>query len=87
MHERNDRRDDDLAIRDAKEGVSPTLIGLIVVAILAVIFVVQNQEDTKIKFLFFTFNTAVWTAIVIALILGAVLGWLALTAARYRRRR
>lgn len=86
MHERNDRRsDNDVLERDG--GLSPSLIALVVVGILAVVFIIQNQEDARIKFLFWTVDTTVWVAIAVALVLGAILGWLLQAMLRRRRRR
>ncbi|MFV0308323.1 MAG: lipopolysaccharide assembly LapA domain-containing protein [Desertimonas sp.] len=79
-------RDDRPVAEDGSSGISPTLIGLVVAAIVAVIFIVQNREDTSIDLLFWTFDTAVWVAIVIALILGALLGWLGQRIVRRRRK-
>jgi uncharacterized integral membrane protein len=88
VHERHDRRDDgDLVERDRDGGLSPSLIALVVVVVLAVVFIIQNQNDARIEFLFWTVDTAVWVAIAVALVLGAILGWLLLAMARRRRRR
>lgn len=85
MYERNDRRADDRAV-GGRTSPSPTVIGAIVVAVLAVIFIAQNQEETQITFFFWDRRTDVWVAILVALILGALLGQL-LTMMWKRRRR
>jgi uncharacterized integral membrane protein len=57
---------------------------LLVALVLLLIFVVQNSQEVEIKFLFFgSFNTALIFALVIAALLGALIGWL---APRVRRR-
>lgn len=66
-------------------GVSPTLIGLVVLAVATVIFIVQNSDRSKVRFLFFTFTTRVWVGVLIALVLGAVLD--RLFAMWWRRRK
>jgi uncharacterized integral membrane protein len=58
---------------DERTGISPTLIALGVVAIVAVIFVVQNSNRTDVNFLFFDVNSRVWVALLVAVGLGVVL--------------
>lgn len=86
MHDQDwSDRDERRVVEDDSSGISPTLIGLVVAVVLAVIFIVQNQDETTIDLLFWSFNTAVWVAIVIALVLGALLGWLGMKIIRRRR--
>lgn len=70
-----------------REGVSPTLIGFVIAAVLALIFVVQNARQEKIRFLFFSVTTRVWVAIAVAIALGAVLDRLFARWWRHRRER
>lgn len=84
MYERNDRRDD--AAVSGRSGPSPSVIGAIVIAILAVIFVVQNREETLVTFLFWERRADVWVAILVALVLGILLGKLLDVLWRRRRR-
>ena len=67
------------------EGISPTLIGLVVLAAATVIFIVQNSERPKITFLFFSVRTRLWVAIALAIALGVVLD--RLFAIWWRRRK
>lgn len=67
--------------------VSPTLIGLVVVVIATVIFIFQNTDKTKVRFLFIDPELRVWVAIAIAVVLGAVLDRLFSTWWRRRRER
>lgn len=85
MYERNERRADDLSA-SGRSGPSPALIGGIVLAVLAVVFVVQNQESARVRFLFWERRTDVWVAILVALILGVLLGQVLLMLWRRRRR-
>ena len=56
----------------------------LVLVVLLLIFIIQNSQEVEIKFLFFgSFNTALIFALVIAALLGALIGWL---APRVRRR-
>jgi uncharacterized integral membrane protein len=84
VYERNDEGDRS-SVRETRSGVSPLLIAFIVLAVLAVVFVLQNGERTDINFLFFDFGASVWVAIAIAIGVGILLdrlflGW-------WRRRR
>lgn len=72
---------------EGRNGPSLFLILLIVVAVISAIFVVQNRERTDIEFLFFDFNSRVWTAIVVAIGLGILLDRLILLWWRRTRRR
>jgi uncharacterized integral membrane protein len=49
------------------------LIIFAVIAVVTVIFVLQNRERTNIDFLFIEFKARVWTSLLIALVLGVVL--------------
>ncbi len=59
------------------KGISPSLIVTIIAAALAVTFILQNRADATIKGLFWTTSTPMWVVIIVSMILGAVLGWLA----------
>jgi len=83
VYERNDDRQGEA---QRQRVISPTLIGLLVVAVLAIVFVVQNTEQSEITFLFWDVTTSVWVAIALALGLGVLLGQL-LAALRRRGRR
>ena len=83
MYEPNDDRQGEAP---RERVISPTLIGLLVVAVLAIVFIVQNTEENEITFLFWEVTTSVWVAIALALGLGVLLGQL-LAALRRRGRR
>ena len=89
MHEHRESNDEignsGQEFKGRGEGVSPTLIGLVVLAIATVIFIVQNSDRSKVRFLFLTFTTRVWVGVAIALVLGAVLD--RLFAMWWRRRK
>lgn len=77
MHDHSDHHDEvGNSAQDFKgrgDGVSPTLIGLIVLAVATVVFIVQNGDRSEVRFLFLELKTRVWVGVAIALVLGAVL--------------
>jgi uncharacterized integral membrane protein len=70
-----------------KTRISPALIIGGVAAILALIFILQNTDSHRIRFLFWDNDTSTWVVIVIALVLGAVIDRVATWAWRRRRTR
>ena len=62
-------------VQGGKErGWKPWLVGIAV--LLAFIFVVQNAQKVKVDFLWIHTTTPLVFALVIALALGALIGWL-----------
>jgi uncharacterized integral membrane protein len=53
--------------------VTRVVVGVVVV-ILAILFVVQNSDRVQTTFVFFDVTTRLWVGLVVALILGALLG-------------
>jgi len=75
---------------DAEYKESGLPIGLIitgVVAVAAVIFIVQNSEDAAVEFLVFNATVPLSLVIVVSMALGAVLGWFVAYMRRRRKRR
>jgi uncharacterized integral membrane protein len=87
MYERRAPERDDGGPPPPRTGVSPALIGLGVLAIVAVIFIVQNSERTNVNFLFFDFESRVWVALLVAIAIGIVLDRLLVYWWRRRRNR
>jgi uncharacterized integral membrane protein len=89
MHEHVEAGDvgagDGAAGWDKKHTVSPRLIGFLVIAVLTAVFVVQNSDQTRVRFLVVDATARVWAAMLIAIGLGVVLDRLFL--AWWRRRR
>ena len=57
--------------------VTPARIGLIVLAVITVLFIVQNNEQVPFKVLFWSIEgVALWLLLVISLALGFGLGYL-----------
>lgn len=55
-------------------------------ALLALVFVLQNREETSVTFLFAETELPLFFALLIAMALGAVIGWLAPRVIRGARR-
>jgi uncharacterized integral membrane protein len=78
-----DRRGD--APQGDKTKVPAALILWVIVAALAITFILQNTRDSTVTFLFWDRRVSIWIAIVVAIVLGVLLdrlaGWF------FRRRR
>ena len=70
---------------ERREGPSTKLIVAGVLALLLVVFLLQNAETTKIRFLFLDGTYPLWSLLVVGAALGFAAGWL-VSAARGRRR-
>src|SRR6476660_5989473 len=70
---------------ERREGPSMKLIVAGVLVLLLVVFLLQNAETTKIRFLFLDGTYPLWSLLVVGAALGFVAGWL-VAAARGRRR-
>lgn len=66
--------------------LSPALIIGIIVAVLVIVFIVQNANDAQVTFAFWDGTVSLWIVIVISLILGALLDRIATWFMRRRRR-
>jgi uncharacterized integral membrane protein len=73
MYERRDPERTGGGPPEERTGLSPWLIAFGVVAIVVVIFVVQNSNRTDVNFLFFDVNSRVWVALLVAVALGVLL--------------
>jgi uncharacterized integral membrane protein len=59
-----------------KQGLSGRAIGGIVVAVVVIIFIAINRDQTDVNFLFFSAQVALWVALTIAAIGGLIAGFL-----------
>ena len=71
-----------------KEGrsISPMLIVALVIAVVLVIFIVQNSEDADVTWLFFDARTKLWLVILVSAVAGYLIGQLVEMGIRRRRR-
>ena len=88
MYERNERNqfDDSGSPSEGRSGLSPALIGLIVVAIATLVFVLRNGDRTSIDFLVADVQSRLWLVIAISLAVGVLLDRLVIAWWRRRRR-
>ncbi len=70
-----------------KSRISAALVLWLIVAVIAVVFVVQNTRHSTVTFLFWDGDTSIWVVIIIAIVLGVLLDRLATWFMRRRRRR
>ncbi len=82
-----ERREPDQAPAEQRSGLSPTLIAFGIVAIVAVVFIVQNSSRTDVNFLFFNVRSRVWVALLVAIGIGVLLDRLLIAWWRRRRTR
>jgi uncharacterized integral membrane protein len=59
--------------------------GLGVVVLLAIIFIAQNSQSVRVKFLFFDASMPLIFALLIATILGIIIGYVGPIVRRHRR--
>ncbi|HZM41436.1 MAG TPA: LapA family protein [Acidimicrobiales bacterium] len=81
----------DVPLDDSGEGLDTRLVVRIVIGaiivILTILFMVQNNEQVETSFIFFTVETRLWVDLLVAVLLGAVLGQLAEAMWNRRRKR
>ncbi|MEN9506622.1 MAG: hypothetical protein RI958_2548 [Actinomycetota bacterium] len=78
------------SVDDAKtprRGISPSLVGIVVVAAAALTFFWQNSGPITIEFLGFTWDTTIRWSLSVAALIGALLDRLISLWSRRRRRR
>jgi uncharacterized integral membrane protein len=63
-------------VQPTREGMNPKAIVAIVIAVLVVIFAIQNAETARIDVLFWGVDIPVWVVIAVTAVLGFVVGWI-----------
>jgi uncharacterized integral membrane protein len=71
---------------DRQRNIFATVVGGII-AVIVVIFMVQNTEEVQVQWLGLSWSMPLWLLIVIALLLGTAIGWLARWRHARRRRK
>jgi uncharacterized integral membrane protein len=69
----------------ARRWLTPRNLGFLAVLIIAIIFVVENRDEVRTHFVFFTVVTKIWVGFLVSLVLGAILGQAASVWRRHRR--
>jgi uncharacterized integral membrane protein len=68
----------DVPLDEGGEGVDKRIVVRLVVAVAAVVyfllFMVQNNDRVETSFVFFTVDTRLWVSLLVAVLLGVVLG-------------
>ena len=68
----------DVPLEESSDGPDLRLITRLLVAaavvVLAILFVVQNSDRVEMSFVFFDVTARLWVGLLVALILGALLG-------------
>lgn len=70
----------------AKRNVSPEIIGAAALAVVLLIFVVQNDTDVKVSWVVFSRRGALWIVILASAVLGYLIGQLVEYGLKRRRR-
>lgn len=74
--------DDTPEVGERRDGGSRRLL-LVIALALAIIFIAQNSQEVRVDFLFADFEAPLLFTLLIATVLGFIIGWL---FARFRRR-
>jgi uncharacterized integral membrane protein len=68
----------DIPLEESSDGPDLRLITRLLVAaaavVLAILFVAQNSDRVEMSFVFFDVTTRLWAGLLVALVLGALLG-------------
>lgn len=83
-HDSDEHRSGDIEYSESGLGGGAILAGIVV--IVAVIFALQNSDDTTMQFLFLEATVPLSLVIVVSMVLGAVIGWFVGVMRRRRRR-
>ncbi len=69
-----------------KRNLSPEIIAAAMLAVILVIFIVQNDDDVKVSWVVFSRRASLWTVILVSAVLGYAIGQLIEFGFRRRRR-
>ena len=72
--------------KPAKRNVSPEIIVAAALAVILLIFIVQNDTDVKVSWVVFSQRAALWTVILVSAVVGYLIGQLVEFGLKRRRR-
>ena len=55
--------------------ITPKMVIIAILVVLAAVFVGQNTDSAKLKVIFFTITMPRWIAFVVLLVIGAIIGY------------
>ena len=70
-----------------RSGISPTMIVLVVLAVIVVVFVLQNSDSQSVDFLMLDFEAPTWVIFALLILVGAALDRLLQFWLRRRKQR
>ena len=73
--------------QERKREIPWRAIGVALVALVIVVFVVQNWDETPVEFLFFDINSQLSLSLIVAVLIGILLDRLVIGLNRIRRRK
>jgi uncharacterized integral membrane protein len=73
-------------VRAPRRSVSPEIVVAAVLAVVLLIFVVQNDEDVKVSWVVFSKRGPVWAVILASAVIGYLIGQLVEFGVKRRRR-
>lgn len=69
-----------------RRSLSPEVIGAAVLAVILLVFIVQNDEDVEVSWVVFSKRASLWTVILVSAVLGYLIGQMIEFALKRRRR-
>lgn len=75
---------DEEHVQSAKGRITPRMVGGIVLAALAVAFILSNREQANVSFLIFDADLALWLVLTLTFAVGLAVGTLVLGRSRYK---
>lgn len=73
-------------MRSSRRSLSPEIFGAGVLALVLLIFIVQNSNDVNVHWLVFSKRAEVWVVIIVSAVLGYLIGQLIEFSLKRRRR-
>ena len=70
----------------ARKNVSPEIIVAAALAVILLIFIIQNDTDVKVSWVVFSRRAALWVVILVSAVLGYLIGQLIECGLKRRRR-